>query len=227
MQVDLGMTVYASDGEKVGSVNKIVLDPESKTIGKFIVDGGAFSGSHKLVDINMVTGAVDDGLRIDIPKSEFNDLPDFVQERFVVAEQEQVTDYPFITPNAGGAGSFLFAAPGAAHGYGGRTDSLFAPVNPVAPVVETRSNLRDVDVVISEGTDVVGSDGEKVGTVGKVVFNDDGSLAGFIVSKGLIFKNDVRVPIDWVTETGNDRIVLNVPSAEAETRAYHVEDTTL
>jgi uncharacterized protein YrrD len=230
MQVDLGMTVFARDGEKVGAVEKIVLDARNKTIGKFIVHHGGLSHrDDKLVDIDMVTRSDEQGLYLDMPETEFNDLPGYVEQEYIVATHNDVTDYPMVTPGAVGGGAYLIGNPAIAGNTYQETvnDTFFAPVSPVAPVVETRSNLRDVDVVIDKGTEVVGSDGEKVGKVRDVVYGDDGALVGFIVEKGWLFKKDMRVPIDLVSETDESEIRLNVPGAEAETRAYHVDDTTL
>ena len=230
MRVDLGMTVFASGGEKVGSVEKIVLDAKNKTIGKFIVHhGGLTHRDDKLVDIDMVTRDDENGIYLDLPESEFAQLPAYLEQEYIVASSHDMTDYPMVTPGGVGGGAYLIGSPAIA----GKTyqetvnDTFFAPVNPVAPVVETRSNVRDVDVVIDKGTEVVGSDGEKVGKVRDVIYGDDGALIGFIVEKGWLFKKDMRVPIDLVAETGESEIRLNVPGAEAETLAYNVDDTTL
>jgi uncharacterized protein YrrD len=230
MQIDLGMTVYASGGEKVGTVEKIVLDTRNKTIAKFIVHHGGMSHrDDKLVDVEMVTRDSEDGIYLDLPKTEFNDLPAYVEQEYVVAGHNDVTDFPMVTPGAVGGGSYLIGNPAMPGETYQETvnDTFFAPVSPVAPVVETRSNVRDIDVVIDKGTDVVGSDGEKVGTVHDIVYGDDGALIGFVVQKGWLFKKDMRVPVDLIAETGETEIRLNVPGAEAETRAYHVDDTTL
>ena len=81
--------------------------------------------------------------------------------------------------------------------------------------------------MISEGTDVYGVDGDKLGSVGEVLVSADGAIDGFVVSKGLIFKKDVRVPIDWVESANGDEIRLNVTSAQAEAGAFDIEDSTL
>jgi uncharacterized protein YrrD len=81
--------------------------------------------------------------------------------------------------------------------------------------------------MISEGTDVYGADGDKVGSVGQILMGDDGAIDGFVVSKGFIFKKDVRVPIDWVESADGEEIRLNVTTAEAEAAAFDIEDSTL
>lgn len=227
MNIDLGMDVFASDGEKVGSVERIVVDSNTKQIHKFIVHRGFLSHDDKLVDIEMVSSQDADGLRLDLTADQVNELPDYVEERFVQIPEHDRDALPFMLPNAMGAGSYLYGAPNLGRGYEGSQDSFFDAAPAVAPIVEEQSNIPETDVMISEGTDVYGSDGDKVGSVGEVLVGNDGAINGFVVSKGLIFKKDVRVPIDWVESANGDEIRLNVTSAQAESAAFDIEDSTL
>jgi uncharacterized protein YrrD len=227
MQIDLGMDVFASDGDKVGSVDRIVVDSNTKQVHKLVVERGFLSRESKLVDIDMVTSRQDDGLRLDLTSDQVNELPDYVEHTFVEVPRDDWDSLPFIQPNAGGAGGYLYGAPNLGRGYEGAQDSFFdaAPAN--APILEQQSNIPETDVMISEGTDVYGSDGDKVGSVDEILIGEDGAINGFVVSKGFIFKSDVRIPIDWVASTGDDRVLLCVTAAEAEAAAYDVEDSTL
>lgn len=226
MRIDMGMDVLSANGDKLGAVEKVVIDPETRNIHKIIVSSGLINKNHKLVDIDMVqdTG---NGLRIDLTQSQFDELPDFIQERFTTVDQNDDNSLPFALPNAGGAGFYLYGAPYVGRGYEGSQDSFFDAAPADAPIVENRSNVLETDVVISEGTDVVGSDGEKIGTVDEIVYAEDGALSGFVVKAGFLLTHDVRVPINWVAETGDKHIRLNVPAAEAQSQSFDIEDRTL
>lgn len=226
MQITMGMDVLSANGDKIGSVEKVVVDSSTKSINKIIVSSGMINKHHKIVDIDMVRDA-GNGLRIDLNQSQFDELPDFVQERFTTADNDSVNALPFAQPNAGGAGFYLFGAPNVGRGYEGSQDSFFDAAPADAPIIEDRSNLLDTDVVITEGTDVIGSDGEKVGTVDEIVYAEDGTLSGFVVKAGFLLTHDVRVPINWVAETGGKHIRLNVPAAEAESKSFDIEEQTL
>ena len=227
MLINLGATVKSRDGEKVGSVSRIVLDSETKAIHKFIVDGGMLSTQHRIVDVAMVMGADDENVNLDLSKAEVDELPNFVEQQFTYVSDADMNELPFMIPSAGGAGTYLYGAPNIGRGFEGSHDSFFdaAPAN--APAVENRSNLLETDVIISEGTDVYAADGEKVGQVDEVVTSSSGEVRGFLVKSGFIFKKDVRIPIDLVENAGADRITLNVSGSEAETRSFDIEDTTL
>jgi uncharacterized protein YrrD len=225
MRIDLDATVYDRSGDKVGTVDRIVVDPTTKEIAKFIVGRGFLTRHDTIVDLEMIARVDDDGIHLDLSSDQVDQLPEYVEDQFTPISESDRTGIPFMAPNAGGAGMYLWGTADVGRGYD--DGSLFAPAPTHSPVVENRSNLPEQDVVISEGTDVIGSDGEKVGTVDEVVFDADGRINGFIVRSGFIFTRDVRVPIDWVAETGHEHIRLNVASDRAEALSYDVEDSTL
>jgi uncharacterized protein YrrD len=227
MLINLGANVLSRDGDKVGSVGRIVLDSETRALHKFILDRGLLSARHRIVDVDMVTSADEENIRLDLTEAQVDELPDFVEEQFTYVPENDYDALPFLMPNAGGAGTYLYGAPAIGRGYEGSQDSLFDAAPSTSPVVENRSNLLETDVMISEGTDVYAADGAKVGKVDEVVMSDSGQVRGFLVKSGLIFKKDVRIPIDLVDNAGEDRITLNVSGAEAETRSFDIEDTTL
>jgi sporulation protein YlmC with PRC-barrel domain len=227
MNIDLGMDVFGSDGEKVGTVERIVVDPNTKQIHQFIVHRGFLSHDDKLVEISMISSQDTDGLRLDLTADQVNELPGYVEDRFVDIPEHDRGALPFMLPSAMGAGSYLYGAPYAGRGYEGSSDSFFDAAPAAAPVIEDQSNIPETDVMISEGTDVYGADGDKVGSVGQILMGDDGAIDGFVVSKCFIFKKDVRVPIDWVESADGEEIRLNVTTAEAEAAAFDIEDITL
>jgi uncharacterized protein (TIGR02271 family) len=60
-------------------------------------------------------------------------------------------------------------------------------------------------ISVYEGMDVVGSDGEKLGTVDRV----EGNYV--VAKKGFFFPTDYYVPADAISSVDNDRVLLNVP----------------
>lgn len=219
MRIDLGASVHSSDGENLGTVDRIVIDPETKAVQQFILQHGFLTQTHKIVDIDMVVGQEGDTVRLNQSADQVAKLPDYVQERFVQVPEHDVDAIPFIIPTAMGAGSYLYGAPYMGRGYEGSQDSIFDAAPAVAPVIEEVSNVSEMDVMISEGTDVYSVDGDKVGSVNEVLLSPDGQIQGFVVSSGLIFKKHYQIPIAWVDTTGDEQIRLNVGTAEAESTA--------
>ena len=68
---------------------------------------------------------------------------------------------------------------------------------------------RSMDQIVS-GSDVYGSDNEKVGTVADVGQNY------FLVQKGFLFIKDLYLPTRTIARVDGERVYLNVPKHEAE-----------
>ena len=95
-----------------------------------------------------------------------------------------------------------------------------APIGNV--VTENVSNLGRDHVMISEKTDVFGSDGEKVGHVDEI-FVEDRHITGVLVRAGRVLRHDVRVPRSMIAGLSHQRIRLNVTADEAERQSKHDE----
>lgn len=214
-QAAIGQEVFSNDGQKIGSVNQLVLNTDNNHVENLVVSHGLLSGD-KLIDIDLIDQSTSDRIVVGMSAAEAEDLPDFVEDQFVAAPADTVVEQPFVVP-ATGSGRFLYGATTMGRGYQGG-GSFFEPAPIGAPVVENRSNLPAQDIMIGKGTDVVGSDGSKVGTVDEVLFAQNGDLEGFIVKAGFLFKHDVQVPMEWVADTGHEQIRLSVSADDAERR---------
>lgn len=229
MRADLGMDVLASDGAKVGTIEKVVLDAGSMAVTRLVVHRDASNhADDALLDIGLLAASDANGLRLRVPIGEAVNLPPYRADAAMVPTAVAGGDSPDVPPGSGAEAQLRATGNSPGDTYDETLDDpLFAPVTPVAPLVEERSNLADTDVVIDKATEVFGADDEKVGHVREAIFEDDGQLIGFVVEKGWLFKHDMRVPREVIATVDNTQVRLNVPGAEAETRAYHVEDTTL
>ena len=88
-----------------------------------------------------------------------------------------------------------------------------APIGGI--IAENFSNVGAEAVLISEGTDVVGSDEKKIGHVDEV-FVEQRRLTGFLVRAGFLLHHDVRIPMTLVAGVTQNHIRLNVTADEAE-----------
>lgn len=70
--------------------------------------------------------------------------------------------------------------------------------------------------VLTEGTDVYGSDGEKVGRVISVYTNY------VVIEKGFFFPTDYFIPIDAIASYDGDKAYLNVTKDEAMNRGWDI-----
>ncbi|HEY8448098.1 MAG TPA: PRC-barrel domain-containing protein [Thermomicrobiales bacterium] len=218
-QVSLGQEIVSRDGEKLGSLDRVVVNAENHHLENLVVHQGIFSG-QKLVDIDLIDHIEPERIVLSLSAAEARNLPDFVATQYVEAPADAHDRYkPAWAASGLGAGRIIYAGPVASVAYPGGWVPPSGSIDAEPPVVENVSNLPPQDVMISEGTSVVGADGEKLGKIDRVIFGDGGALSGLVVKVGFLFKRDVTIPIDAVAEVGTDRIRLNVPAKSVQRHA--------
>jgi uncharacterized protein YrrD len=213
--IRIGARVYSNDGQKLGIVEHLILNDRRLRV-KALVVHKPLLGDDRIVEMPLVERVGDDGIVLRIDADEAKRLPAFVREKFVEVSPEAALSalYASFAP---GAGTF-FATPPVA---GRRTFEDFADDGRLTPIppdatVTVESNVPQEYDVIGSGTDVFAVDGAYVGTVSEVMVDRDGNIAGFVVEKGILFKHDVFVPVEWISNIGNDHIHLMVTAEEAE-----------
>ena len=60
MQFKRGANVYTADGDRVGDVERVVLDPRSKEVTHIVVDKGFLFDDDRVVPLNLIAGVEDD-----------------------------------------------------------------------------------------------------------------------------------------------------------------------
>lgn len=224
MKIDIGKDVIGSDGEKVGKVDRLVLDSETHNLVKLIVHKGMFWSEDKIVDIDLISQVDGDGnVHLSVPSDDEDTLPVFVEETHRVATDEEATSM--------GYGAFVGTAPyapivmapattGAAPGRTGGEykpgEGPFFDTPQVGGVLETRTNLPEDSMTIDKGTDVIGNDGDKVGEVDELMTDADGNITGFVVKAGFLFTHDVEIPMSLVDHMSGEHIALSVSADQAD-----------
>ncbi len=220
MQIELGKDVIASDGEKLGTVDRLVLDNESNNLTKFVVQKGFFLPEDRIVDLEMISSIDSDGtIMLTVPSHDERSLPAFVEESFRVATDDELTYLGYdIYTGAAPHAPVWFAPATPQEQFKPEEEPFFRGAQPVSGVVETRDNLPDDSVSINTGTDVIGRDGDKVGEVDEVLATADGRVSSIVVKAGFIFKHDVQIPMMAVDQVGSEQIILNITRDQAESQ---------
>src|SRR5687767_829921 len=79
---------------------------------------------------------------------------------------------------------------------------------------------------IQLGSDIIGSDGEKLGVVDSLVVEpDNGTIRSVIVRKGFFFPTDKVLPISSVTRVNEERVEVNLTKDDVDqlTEYMHAE----
>lgn len=216
-ELNIGARAVSSDGQDVGQIAKLILHPESNEIEGFLLDPGLFGG-HRIVEASFITETDEFGVTLSLAADEVPTLPAFAHEQLLRMPGN-------VTYAVSGIGLAETAGSGQqwmVHGSrgGGLPATGMPPFFGQAPmgVVHTLnvSNLSENVVLVSEGTDVVGSDGRKVGTVDEVMLDDENRVVGLLVRAGWLLKHDVELPMTMVESVTADQIRLNVHGEDAE-----------
>jgi len=216
MQVELGAKVSTTDGKEIGTIDKLILEPESGEVKAILVRKGLFFTHDIEVPIGDIVGQEGGTVRIERTSRQVDDLPRFLEGSYTtpppgrVAEYEAAYGYPSAT--------FLWPARGAAapapSAYG---DEAVGEVGDEVRALHGEQDLANA--VIEVGSEVKSRDGEKVGTVRKVTFDPaDGRPISIVVREGFLFTEDVELPASLFASADDGVIYLDVRSDEVKRR---------
>ena len=230
MEYKEGKKVVTADGKKIGSLERVVLDPHTKKVTYLVISTGAVFGTDKVVPVEMIANASEDEIRLNVDKDALGPLPEFLQEHYVYADASSLSNevtYESPATHAeegvgkaygrnqlgGGVVPFYWYPPYGTSlgGYAG-----FAPPTTYPANVEIEENIPEGDVPLKEGADVYTSDNKYAGAIDKVLTDDDSKITHFVIEKGVLFQHEKLIPADWIKAVGEDRVQLDVSSRELE-----------
>jgi uncharacterized protein YrrD len=205
MQFKENADVYTLDDNKVGEVERVVLDPTRHDITHIVVRKGFLFTEDKVVPIDMVESATEE--RVTLQKmNDLDSLPDFEEEQYVQMTAE-VPGYPSRQGYA--RPYYWYPAPGFAwwgaqpYPVGARPDYT----------VETWRNIPEGTVPLKKGAEVIAADDEHVGDVERIFANPQQERAThLLISKGLLMKKKKVVPTTWIKHVTEDQVYLAVNS---------------
>ncbi len=204
--------VVTYNGEKVGSVDRVVLNPKTHEVTHLVVRKGTFLPKDKLVPIDAIdtTAKGGDELRLKPGTPDPKHFPDYEETEYIPLDSTEqaranydnvmvppVYNYPSygIAPVWGGAGYF---GP-----YTGDYPGGYMP--------EEEANIPEGTVSLTEGTDVISADGHNVGNLDEVgVDSETDRATHFVVARGLLLKSEKVLPVDWIDYVDEKGIHLTV-----------------
>lgn len=200
-----GAEVYSSEGEKLGNLDRVVIDPKTREVTHLVIEKGLFFTTNKLVPLNMVNPEIEDHITLLGPKQDLSEFQDFEETHFVNLEQAENPGsdelpasyyYPpvnFAWWRMGGAG-------------------LSMPYYPGMPVYvpQTRQLIPEGTVALEEGARVISQDGQHVGNIEQVIVDThDNRVTHFVVTEGVFFKERRLLPVLWISRIGEHEVHLS------------------
>ncbi len=211
MQFKEGADVKTVDGDKVGTVDQIVVDPSSNKITHVVVEKGFLFTEDRVVPVEALRDADDDEIVLKGSVDELETFPEFKETYYISPNRERSN-----TRWSNWHRTPLFYYPPAGTGYADQYHPYPAPVASPPQHKHTVRNIPDSSIVIDEGTKVTAEDGEHAGDVLKAIADADGNITHILISKGFLFTTERLIPLNWVDTTTEEEIRLFVPTELVE-----------
>jgi uncharacterized protein YrrD len=196
IQFQKNAAVLAADGEQVGSLNRVVVNPSSKVLtGIVFRTGTLFNQEEKVVPIEWVSKTTADHIVLNKTAGDADAFPPLEEEHIIDEESVERSDIS-IQPMVYGAPVFGTPVPAT-------SGEQF--------VTRVDQNIPEGTVAMKEGARVISADGKHVGDVERVFTGvPNEQITHLLVSRGKIKKKTKLVPIDWVGNMNEDEVNLLV-----------------
>lgn len=181
-----GIDVFSSDDEKVGTLDRVVMDPKTKEVTHIIVREGFLFAKDKVVPLDLIGSATDERIALQGSKEHLDELPDYEETHYVPRDAAVDDDM-----------STLYWNPpvDAWGGYG-----RYAVFPQSQYLRRTEKNIPDGMVALAEGAKVLSEDGEQVGNIETLITDPkDERVTHLVISSGLLMKERKIIPSHWFT----------------------------
>jgi len=203
MNLKKGADVFSSVGEKIGSLDRVVINPETKEVTHLVVEKGFLFNSNKVIPIEYVNMEIGDRIALDKNAQELEVLPSYDPDSYINLDQ---TDYPDEEQQLDAVywypplySSWWATAGGSPGSY------------PKPRYVKAEHVIPDETVALKEGAKVISKDGKHIGNIEQVIIETDEDIATHIVvSEGIFLKERKLVPTIWITDVDEDQVTLSV-----------------
>lgn len=206
MELTEGAHVYTASGDQVGKISRFVLDPATDQVTHVIVQKGWLMPEEKVIELKMITSAVEDKVYLSNEVGDFEHLPPFEEKYFIRTSEEDIrrAGYPVDTNFP----AYYWYPP---QGYVGYPTFTLQPQPWIAS--ETRRNIPEETVPLKDGSHIISSDDVHVGNIERLLIEPGLNRATHIVMKhGLLFSQHKLIPTHWVGTVSEDKVYLTVSS---------------
>lgn len=210
IQFQKNAAVVRANGEQLGSLQRIVVNPRNNVLTNLVVRTGTLlNHEEKVVSIDLVAEATKDQIILHDRPGTLDSLPLFEERRIIEANESldqnsPVDDMPLVMfgrPNIGVPNIVSPAATDPGEQF----------------ITHIEQNIPIGTVAIKEGAKVVTAEGKHAGNVESVLADSSmEQVTHFLVSNGLLTKEKKLLPIHWVTVLGEDEIRLGVKKSSVD-----------
>lgn len=209
MQLQQGGKVFTSDGQNVGHIDRVVIDPRTKQVTHVVIRKGFLFTEDKVVPIDWLAAITEDRITLRDDAGDLQALPNFEEKHLVTVGREELGH----APSSVGYVPSLYGYP-----------LIDLPDQPrQSYITQTERNIPEGMVALKEGAKVMSADDKHVGNVECILTDPQADRATYLlISKGLLLRERKLVPTGWVNIVGEDEVYLAVGSRFLDQlREYH------
>jgi uncharacterized protein YrrD len=216
MKLKRGADVFNSEGEKLGTLHRVVIDPETKAVTHIVVEKGWLFSSNKVISIGEIDPESEDKLVVTGPHDDADEFPAFEESHYVNLDQNDHPDTDVDSVYWYPPANLAWWRTGAAYmGY-------YPPIPAYA--MRTDQNIPDGTVALEEGAKVISKDDKHVGGIEQVIVDPEDNRATHFVIHGGLFAERKLLPVVWISHIEEKQVYLSVSSAVLERLPeYHAE----
>lgn len=220
MKLAKGADVYTRDGEKVGNLDRVVLDPDTNAVTHVVVEKGFLFTTDRVIPIESIDAYGDEGITLNGTQEDFDNFPVFEEAEYVTLDE---MDHPNIDSERVAGAAYWYPPTSLAWWRTGGGYAGFYPPMPTY-VMRTEQNIPENTVALDEGARVVSKDDNHVGNIEEVIVEpEDNRVTHFVVKEGMLFSEKKLVPVTWISGITEDQVRLSVNSSVLERLpAYNV-----
>jgi hypothetical protein len=185
-QLRIGEDVLAPDGERLGSLERLVVDPSAHRITHVVVDG-------RVLGLSRIRDGGPDGLVADVGKDGLTRLPE------VHSELLGTPDEAWAPPPGYRLQNFLSIA------------EALVGQGPYVPPVQADLDVASVHEITPSSP--VWSGRRRLGEVAELLTDDSGALIDFVLDRGFLHAR-VRVPAGRVLEVIGNNVHVDLTDEE-------------
>jgi hypothetical protein len=207
LEVTQKTDVYTARDERVGSVDRIVIDPVSGRLSHVVVRKGVFFPEDKLIRMEDISTATPE--RINLRQGlDPDELLPFVEQHY----------FPFERADLDGSEQPARLIDGGA----GFVSTWYGPVGVAAPMHEdallalNERNIPDRLAALQAGLPVLSSDHHVVGRLERVVTTNEGLPTHFVIEAEGLSSDRRAVPVGWVEDISEEALGLAASASSIE-----------
>lgn len=200
-----GVDVFTAEGNHVGGINGVVMDPSNGEVTHLIVRQGFLFTEDKVLPVEWIGETHEERITLRPDVVDLDRLPKFEETHYVPRHEDDM-------PGSDGTHVVHGVIPVYPYPhYGLGAWPIFDAGIDAGMQKRVQQNIPPETEALKAGATVFSADGEQVGEVEGVLMDEqENRVSHFVIEEGFFFTNRKLVPVSWVRTVAQDGIHLGV-----------------